>query len=66
MGESKTFEFAIDQLTQAGNDLLQFAQENPVVLGLSTVTIAGGVATIVVPIAVGFAPVGLVAGMYKR
>ena len=64
MGESKTFEFAIDQLEQAGRDLLEFAQKNPVVFSLSVITIAAGVATIVVPIAVGFGPLGPIAGMH--
>lgn len=64
MGEENTFKFAIDQLEQSGRDLLEFAEKNPVVFSLGAITIAAGVATIVVPIAVGFGAAGPIAGMF--
>lgn len=58
----KKIEFALEQLTEKGRNLLDYAKNHPEVFVISGVAIAGGVAIITIPLALGFWPAGVVAG----
>lgn len=64
MLESNTFVFSLDQFTAAGKALLAYAERHPARFALSSVAIAAGLVTIIVPLALGFGGVGPVAGEF--
>lgn len=62
MSDLKTYTLPLDQFSQAGRDLLAFAQNHPALFGILTVAIVAGLVTIIVFLALGFTPVGVAAG----
>lgn len=66
MTTTKTFIFALAQFTQAGKDLLLYAQRHPALFALCSLTIAAGIVTIIVPLAIGFSSAGPITGEFPQ
>lgn len=58
------FTFPLDGINDAGRSLIEYAKEYPWLFGISSVLIAGGILFLTLPVIVGFAQTGPVAGEY--
>lgn len=57
-----TASYALTKLTAAGRAVIDCAVNNPTIFGVSSILIIGGILVIVVPLAAGFGPAGVVYG----